>query len=918
MAEPVDQLTLAPLIAIIQSDPDEKVRIEALEAATRLPLSNTAWQDLANAIFKLIKTEISGSAFRLKLLNCAIRIPLSSFRQQLRDLANSETEPDHEVIRQALLKTEKQHAKIIAHQNSALGARRMQGPLSGNRPVTGITQATRNIGSALLESIKAIDRHFKTMTAGDADKTWLGEELIKSTRQQIADKTMNADWPVAEIAERHVKTATPALDDDQIAWIISRSQPGHITRQVTHLLKDNRSADERYHLLNLLARTGDYLTGSGRTNKATLSRSSSNQKSGHAGAIITPRPKMSARSSAPSAGHRMEAAEEMATAEEAPAAAESTVASNETHIESIAESRRVHAQLRQQDKRRLTFLAGADNTIRCWIGLSDIESAAVAPDAIPEIAIPSEGLPLTAELCWKEQSDAQLLILPANRTARSGDCDLQIFVPEGERYVSAEIVFRYRGRAFEAVQIEAFAIGPGEEEQPHHTVQIKILASRRQLIELPDSHPFDATLIWGGDAEKSSPAEAAAPASLRVFGGQGGQRFELPGSVTALNWLNQSLFNTQKSLIRQRASVTANAEPELDADSPELLALLRDMARHGATLYNELDAQHFIDPGERIQLLNREPQAYVPLEFIYDRGYPADDAKLCDGWHAALHSNDQHCPVCSQQSLTSEQRDWTPTICPLGFWSMQKIIERIDPDKAGATETTDGQSHPSLVRRSLPPIDNILYATSHKVPEDERQATFQKLQQQFRQPQLANNWDEWKTALQRATPPLLLTIPHHDVSAALDFLEIGDDQLPIKQRRLSRAQITDLYVNPTGADPGPILLILGCRTGTTTEDGYVRLTRRFQQLKTSIVLGTMAQILGRHAAPVARELVTQLVEASDPEADFGTIMRQVRRRMLANGYLMAFCLVALGDAEWRLTPRLTSHATPSESNHVPY
>jgi hypothetical protein len=29
----------------------------------------------------------------------------------------------------------------------------------------------------------------------------------------------------------------------------------------------------------------------------------------------------------------------------------------------------------------------------------------------------------------------------------------------------------------------------------------------------------------------------------------------------------------------------------------------------------------------------------------------------------------------------------------------------------------------------------------------------------------------------------------------------------------------------------------------------------------------------------------------------------VRRRMLARGYLMALCLIALGDAQWRLTPR---------------
>jgi hypothetical protein len=38
-------------------------------------------------------------------------------------------------------------------------------------------------------------------------------------------------------------------------------------------------------------------------------------------------------------------------------------------------------------------------------------------------------------------------------------------------------------------------------------------------------------------------------------------------------------------------------------------------------------------------------------------------------------------------------------------------------------------------------------------------------------------------------------------------------------------------------------------------------------------------------------------------------MRRVRRRLLARGYLMALSLVALGDAEWRLTPRPDSSQT---------
>ena len=62
----------------------------------------------------------------------------------------------------------------------------------------------------------------------------------------------------------------------------------------------------------------------------------------------------------------------------------------------ITEQRRVHAQLRQANQRRSTFLAGADNTIRCWIGLPDTSSAAVAPSAIPEVSIPK---PRTAADC---------------------------------------------------------------------------------------------------------------------------------------------------------------------------------------------------------------------------------------------------------------------------------------------------------------------------------------------------------------------------------------------------------------------------------------------------------------------------------------------------------------------------------------
>ena len=60
----------------------------------------------------------------------------------------------------------------------------------------------------------------------------------------------------------------------------------------------------------------------------------------------------------------------------------------------------------------------------------------------------------------------------------------------------------------------------------------------------------------------------------------------------------------------------------------------------------------------------------------------------------------------------------------------------------------------------------------------------------------------------------------------------------------------------------------------------------------------------------------QLASVDDPEADFGTIMRRVRRRMLLKGYLMAMCLVALGDADWHLGVR-EPHARDAPDSSEP-
>ena len=195
-----------------------------------------------------------------------------------------------------------------------------------------------------------------------------------------------------------------------------------------------------------------------------------------------------------------------------------------------------------------------------------------------------------------------------------------------------------------------------------------------------------------------------------------------------------------------------------------------------------------------------------------------------------------------------------------------------------------------------------------------RDRTIAALRDELPMVDVADGWAAWRDAVRPAPIPLLVALPHHGIRDAQDYLEIGGDQTPEDDRILERGRLVHSFVNPQKAEPGPIVLLIGCETGAGTATGYPTLARRFQQLHTSIVVGTLAKILGRHAAPVARELVHQLATVDDPEADFGTIMRRVRRRMLLKGYLMAMCLVALGDGDWHLGVHEASAPDAPDSN----
>jgi len=67
----------------------------------------------------------------------------------------------------------------------------------------------------------------------------------------------------------------------------------------------------------------------------------------------------------------------------------------------------------------------------------------------------------------------------------------------------------------------------------------------------------------------------------------------------------------------------------------------------------------------------------------------------------------------------------------------------------------------------------------------------------------------------------------------------------------------------------------------------------------AVVIGTLADTLGRQTAPLARELAYALWGPDRIlEPTIGALMQTLRRRLLAQGSTLGMSLVAFGEADW--------------------
>ena len=102
MAEQLSADSLALLLSIAKDDPDVMVRISTLDAAAQFPLNRAGWQSVAEANWRIVRSEPEGSIARRAALELAVRIPLRSLRIHLRNMADDPQETDRDTIAAAL------------------------------------------------------------------------------------------------------------------------------------------------------------------------------------------------------------------------------------------------------------------------------------------------------------------------------------------------------------------------------------------------------------------------------------------------------------------------------------------------------------------------------------------------------------------------------------------------------------------------------------------------------------------------------------------------------------------------------------------------------------------------------------------------------------------------------------------------
>lgn len=332
----------------------------------------------------------------------------------------------------------------------------------------------------------------------------------------------------------------------------------------------------------------------------------------------------------------------------------------------------------------------------------------------------------------------------------------------------------------------------------------------------------------------------------------------------------------------------------LDADgSVELLVFLANHGRlmHQVLVRDELHVAEVLASSRYLQIVSAHKDTYFPFELAYEFDAPKPDATLCPHATAALQSDD---PTAGCPGEHTRE-----TVCPLGFWGLTRVIER--HTFTAAEEVTGAfmlRGHPTRDRGTVRLGSNVV-ATSDRV-DNFAAGSIDSVVAALRATGGAHRrvaaWDEWSDAVTDERPSLLMLLPHtvfNDVTEQ-PGLEIGADE------RRWLPEIDTRFMPPE--DTPAVVALLGCETARAGQLSYEQFPKILRLAGAKVIIATLTEILGRHAAPIARRFTEELHAAcADGPVGVGEVFVRLRRHLVAGGMLPVLALAAFGDADWLIT-----------------
>jgi hypothetical protein len=530
------------------------------------------------------------------------------------------------------------------------------------------------------------------------------------------------------------------------------------------------------------------------------------------------------------------------------------IAQADRAIDRVAEPRWLQCRVESAAANPNAFAPGA-NAVHVFISPFDEEALAAGELSDEQLGFVSDDVTsvratvVLVPLVPSGQPMRAELAVP--RLGRSVSVRFSLDVPPGTAEVSARLLVLHRNRVLQTAVLSG-SIG--------ETARLtEVAAVRRDLTRLDDRRAFDLALFANHDNRDVATLIANSSGHTSVHSGPEIER-----------------ISTQ---LREQIGKAAFFDATKKVASQKTRKLLIEIAVKGKDLLDELGKLTRVAGARRIQIVTSRSEWFLPLELVYGREAPDEDARICPSW---LIDGSTCGPDCGTGP------EDTTIVCPEAFWGMGKTIERVyyDPALADLDDKFLVLAEPSPNDFQLT-LGHAVLGTSTKVTADAVTETLKTLRALDSAAVRAKDWREWITVLQSSPVDLLVLMPHTDSTAST---------LEISRQTLDRGRIAARYVTG-GHAINPVVVLFGCDT-TGSVANPAGFATRFLQHDAGLVFTSLTVLLNTHAALLSQRLARVLLDPTRRPQPVGEVMTAFRRAAVRDGLIAALGLTTYGDTDW--------------------